>query len=271
MNAVIAKVPFAAPLWQYRAFIWSAATREMRLQSMNSVLGWLWPVLNAVALILLYMTLFVEVLKSRLPGSDDRMSYAIYLCVGVITWTYFSNTILRSLNIFGENAMLLKKAGFPKVTLPVIVVVSQGVQFAIMAFVFGLLLLFTGRMPGWPLLAAIPLLILQQTIAISLGVLLGTLNVFFRDVGQAIGIVLTFWFWLTPIVYPLSILPPTVNWFVTNWNPMTRIITGYHNIVLNNTMPNPVDYIGLVVLAVVLSALAYFCFKRLYSAVQDYI
>jgi lipopolysaccharide transport system permease protein len=61
-------------LWQYRAFIWSAATREMRLQSMNSVLGWLWPVLNAAALILLYMTLFVEVLKSKLPGSDDSMS-----------------------------------------------------------------------------------------------------------------------------------------------------------------------------------------------------
>ena len=121
MSAVFAKVPFAAPLWQYRAFIWSAATREMRLQSMNSVLGWLWPVLNAVALILLYMTLFVEVLKSRLPGSDDSMSYAIYLCIGIINWTYFSNTILRSLNIFGENAMLLKKAGFPKITLPVVV------------------------------------------------------------------------------------------------------------------------------------------------------
>ena len=149
MNATIAKVPFAAPLWQYRAFIWNAATREMRLQSMNSVLGWLWPVLNAAALILLYMTLFVEVLKSKLPGSDDSMSYAIYLCIGIITWTYFSNTILRSLNIFGENAMLLKKAGFPKITLPIVVIVSQGVQFAIMLGVFAALLIVTGRIPGW--------------------------------------------------------------------------------------------------------------------------
>lgn len=271
MNAVITKIPFAEPLWRYRAFIWSAATREMRLQSMNSVLGWLWPVLNAAALILLYMTLFVEVLKSRLPGSDDSMSYAIYLCIGIITWTYFSNTILRSLNIFGENAMLLKKAGFPKITLPIIVIVSQGVQFAIMLGVFAVLLIVTGRIPGWALLGMIPLLVLQQAIAISLGMLLGTLNVFFRDVGQAIGIVLTFWFWLTPIVYPLSILPPAVASFVTNWNPMTRIITGYHDIALNNALPDPAAYVGHLVLAAVLFALAYFCFKRLYSAVQDYL
>jgi lipopolysaccharide transport system permease protein len=253
MNAALAKIPFAAPLWQYRAFIWSAATREMRLQSMNSVLGWLWPVLNAAALILLYMTLFVEVLKSKLPGSDDSMSYAIYLCVGIITWTYFGNTIQRSLNIFGENAMLLKKAGFPKITLPIVVIVSQGVHFAIMMGVFAALLIVTGRLPGWSLLGMIPLLIVQQTIAISLG------------------IILTFWFWLTPIVYPLSILPPGVASFVTNWNPMTRIIDGYHNIFLNNVMPDMADYIGHVVLAVVLSGLAYFCFKRLYSAVQDYL
>lgn len=271
MSAVFAKVPFAAPLWQYRAFIWSAATREMRLQSMNSVLGWLWPVLNAVALILLYMTLFVEVLKSRLPGSDDSMSYAIYLCIGIINWTYFSSTILRSLNIFGENAMLLKKAGFPKITLPVVVVISQGVQFAIMMAVFAALLIVTGRIPGWALLGMIPLLIIQQTIAISLGILLGTLNVFFRDVGQAVGIILTFWFWLTPIVYPMSILSPAVASFVTTWNPLTRIIVGYHDITLNNTMPDMTDFIGHIVLAAVLSGLAYFCFKRLYSAVQDYL
>jgi lipopolysaccharide transport system permease protein len=271
MNAVITKVPFAEPLWRYRAFIWSAATREMRLQSMNSVLGWLWPVLNAAALILLYMTLFVEVLKSKLPGSDDSMSYAIYLCVGIINWTYFSNTILRSLNIFGENAMLLKKAGFPKITLPIVVIVSQGVQFAIMLGVFAALLIFTGRIPGWSLLGMIPLLIIQQTIAISLGVLLGTLNVFFRDVGQAAGIILTFWFWLTPIVYPMSILSPSVAAFVTTWNPMTRIMIGYHDIALNNVMPNMADFAGHAILALVLSALAYFCFKRLYSAVQDYL
>jgi lipopolysaccharide transport system permease protein len=271
MNAAFAKVPFAAPLWQYRAFIWSAATREMRLQSMNSVLGWLWPVINAAALILLYMTLFVEVLKSKLPGSDDSMSYAIYLCIGIINWTYFSNTILRSLNIFGENAMLLKKAGFPKITLPIVVIISQGVQFAIMLGVFAALLIVTGRIPGWSMLGIIPLLIIQQTIAISLGILLGTLNVFFRDVGQAVGIILTFWFWLTPIVYPMSILSPAVASFVTTWNPLTRIIVGYHDITLNNTMPDMTDFVGHIVLALVLSGLAYFCFKRLYSAVQDYL
>jgi lipopolysaccharide transport system permease protein len=167
--------------------------------------------------------------------------------------------------------MLLKKAGFPKITLPIVVIVSQGVHFAIMMGVFAALLIVTGRIPGWSLLGMIPLLIIQQAIAISLGILLGTLNVFFRDVGQAVGIILTFWFWLTPIVYPLSILPPGVASFVTNWNPMTRIIEGYHAIALNNVMPNMADYIGHVVLAVVLSGLAYFCFKRLYSAVQDYL
>lgn len=271
MTAILARVPFIEPIWRYRAFIWSAATRDLKLQSSQSLLGILWPVLSSCSLIILYMTVFVEILKAKMPGTDDSLSYAIYLCIGIITWTLFSNTLVRCLSIFNEHGALLKRGSFPKISLPLIVLLSNMVQFAIMFGVFVAVLLVLGRFPGWAILGLVPLLAIQQMIAIGLGITLGTLNVFFRDVGQVVGIMITYWFWLTPIVYPVAVLPNAVREAVTTWNPLSRIMMGYQQIILTGTLPSTGDYIGVTVLAFGLVALGYFCFKRLYGAILDYL
>ncbi|MEG2390845.1 MULTISPECIES: ABC transporter permease [Pseudomonas] len=124
------------------------------------------------------------------------------------------------------------------------------------------------RLPGMALLALIPLLILQVVFAAGLGMLPGILNVFFRDVGQMFGICLQFWFWLTPIVYPLSILPPGIQ-HVISLNPMTALMTNYQNVFLYNQWPDRSSLTPLLIIGLVLCAMALHLFRQRVGKMVD--
>ena len=119
---------------------------------------------------------------------------------------------------------------------PVIVLINAGINFAIIISLFLGFLLITGRWPGMALLALIPLIALQMMFCAGLGMVLGVLNVFFRDVGQLFGICLQFWFWLTPIVYPITILPEWVQRLL-QLNPLTNLFSSYQNLFLYGQWP----------------------------------
>jgi len=144
--------------------------------------------------------------------------------------------VSRGQTVFIDNANLIKKVSFPRICLPVVVVLTAGVNFAIIFGLFTVFLAVTGNFPGIVYLAVFPVLVLQVAFAIGLGVILGVLNVFFRDVGQFFAIVLQFWFWLTPIVYSEAILPESVRRLMA-WNPMAAIVSAYQAILVNGAWP----------------------------------
>ena len=223
-------------LWSYRDFILGSVKREFQSRYRNSLFGALWTVLNPLSMIVVYTVIFSQVMRARLPGVDDTMAYSIYLCAGLLTWGLFGEITQRSQNMFLENANLLKKISFPRICLPVIVLCNAAVNFAIILGLFLGFLLITGRWPGLPLLALIPLLALQVMFAAGLGMILGVLNVFFRDVGQLFGICLQFWFWFTPIVYPLAILPESIQRLLV-LNPLTALMNSYQNLFVYGQWP----------------------------------
>ncbi|MCP2229675.1 UNVERIFIED_ORG: lipopolysaccharide transport system permease protein [Pseudomonas silesiensis] len=192
--------------------------------------------LNPLSMIIVYTVIFSHIMRARLPGVDDSMAYSVYLCAGLLAWGLFAEITLRSQNMFLENANLLKKISFPRICLPVIVLFNAGINFAIIMALFLGFLLITGRWPGMALFALIPLMALQMMFCAGLGMILGVLNVFFRDVGQLFGICLQFWFWLTPIVYPMSILPDWVQRLL-QLNPLTNLIVSYQNMFLYGQWP----------------------------------
>jgi lipopolysaccharide transport system permease protein len=215
----------------------------------------------AMALIVVYTVIFAQVMRAKLPGVDSTFAYSIYLCAGVLTWGLFGEMVGRSQTMFLDNANLLKKISFPRITLPIIVVASAGLNFSI---VFGLFLAFlvvSGNFPGWLVLAVLPVLALQMAFAMGLGMVLGVLNVFFRDIGQFFGIFLQFWFWLTPIVYPASILPETIKPFLVI-NPMASIMTAYQGILVNHQWPQWSSLWPTAVLASLLCLLGLHLFKK---------
>lgn len=223
-------------LYGYRGFILGSVQREFQARYRNSLLGALWPIFNPLSMIIVYTVIFSHIMRARLPGVDDSMAYSVYLCAGLLAWGLFSEITLRSQNMFLENANLLKKISFPRICLPVIVLCNAAINFAIIIGLFLGFLLITGRWPGMALLALIPLIALQMMFCAGLGMVLGVLNVFFRDVGQLFAICLQFWFWLTPIVYPISILPEWVQRLL-QLNPLTNLIASYQNLFLYGQWP----------------------------------
>jgi lipopolysaccharide transport system permease protein len=235
--------------------------REFQIKYRNSLLGAAWNIINPLAMIVVYTVIFAQVMRAKLPGVDSTFAYSIYLCAGVLTWGLFGEMVGRSQTMFLDNANLLKKISFPRITLPIIVVASAGLNFSI---VFGLFLAFlvvSGNFPGWLVLAVLPVLALQMAFAMGLGMVLGVLNVFFRDVGQFFGIFLQFWFWLTPIVYPASILPETIKPFLVI-NPMVSIMTAYQGILVNHQWPQWSSLWPTAVLASLLCLLGLHLFKK---------
>lgn len=248
-------------LWAYRGFILGSVKREFQIKYRNSLLGAAWNIINPLSMIVVYTVIFSEIMKARLPGIDSNYAFSIYLCAGVLTWGLFAEITNRATGMFVENATLLKKLSFPRLCLPVIVVSSALLNFAIVFGIFLVFLLITGHLPGLALLALVPVLLLQVALAIGLGISLGMMNVFFRDVGQFFGIFLSFWFWLTPIVYPMSILPEGVQ-SLMRWNPMYRLITAYQDVLVYDRWPNWYSLWPVAVLAVLLCIYGLYLFRR---------
>ncbi len=223
-------------LWGYRGFILGSVKREFQLKYRNSMLGAAWTVINPLAMILVYTVIFGKIMKARLTGVEGTYAYSIHLCAGLLTWGLFAEITSRAQNVFIENANLLKKLSFPRITLPVIVVMNALVNFTIIFGLFLLFLLLTGSFPGWSFLAFFPLLLIEIIFAIGLGITLGVLNVFFRDVGQFFAVAIQFWFWLTPIVYTSNTLSERLQSYLV-FNPMTALINAYQTIFVFNQWP----------------------------------
>jgi len=224
-------------LWLYRGFVVSMVAREFNSRYLGSLLGGLWSVLNPLAMIFIYTVIFSRIMRAKLPGIDDSMAYGMYICAGLLPWTYFIELLSRFPNIFLDQASLIKKVSFPRITLPVIALCSATINFVIIFAIFLLFLAMSGRFPGWPVLAFIPLLMVQQLFVVGLGIFLGSINVFFRDVGQFLNVILQFWFWFTPIVYPVDILPPRARALIM-LNPMTSLVQAYQGIIIHHQWPN---------------------------------
>ena len=249
------------PLWAYRGFIIGSVMREFQSKYRNSMLGAAWTIINPLSMIMVYTVIFSQIMKAKLPGVDTTFAYSIYLCAGILTWGLFAEIVGRAQSTFLENANLLKKLSFPRLCLPVIVVMNAGLNFAIIFGLFTIFLVLSGNFPGWPYLALVPTLVILVVFAIGLGITLGVLNVFFRDVGQFFGIFLQFWFWLTPIIYPASILPERIQPLM-NLNPMARLIEAFQVILVKSQWPNWYSLWPVIVLAIIFFVVGFRLFRR---------
>ncbi len=230
------------PLWQYREFIYSCVKRDFLARYQGSLLGVLWSVFQPLSMIFVYTVVFSNVMKNKLAGMETvPYSYSIYLCAGVLTWGLFNETLMNMVNVFFKHANLMKKVSFPRVCLPIITMLSSFLNFIIGFMLFLLFLLIVGKFPYLRIPEVILVLAVQSIFTVGLGLGLAVLNVFFRDVGQMLGVITQFWFWFTPVVYPVTIIPEAVRWLLI-FNPMYHIVKCYQNIFVYG---RHVDFIGL--------------------------
>lgn len=248
-------------LWDYRGFILSSIRNEFLARFARSQLGGLWMIIHPLAQVAIYALVLSNVIQAKLPGIDHSYAYALYLMAGMVAWNLFTDIIGRYLNLFIEQGNLMKKIRFPRITLPAVVLGSAILNNILL--LISLLVVFTlmGQKISLEILWVVPLTMVTAALATGIGLILGILNVFIRDIGQVIPIILQVWFWLTPIIYPISVIPEKFKAFMSI-NPMLPIVNAYQNILVYNT---PLDYpnvLWIAVISLTLMVFGLFLFRR---------
>lgn len=225
-------------------------------------------IINPLSQVLIYALILSNILAAKLPGIDNKYAYAIYLMAGLLAWNLFSEIISRCLTLFIEQGSLMKKMSFPRITLPAVVVGSCGLNnILLFVSVLGIFALL-GHQFSLIMLWLIPLTLIVIVLAIGIGLILGVMNVFLRDIGQAFPIILQVWFWFTPIVYPENIIPESYR-HLLELNPMYTVTSAYQDVLVYNSVPDIDSLIIIVVIAGFLAALGLFLFRRASAEMVD--
>ncbi|MBW4550899.1 MAG: ABC transporter permease [Aphanocapsa sp. GSE-SYN-MK-11-07L] len=246
--------------------------RDLEARYKGSVLGNLWPVINQLSQLLIYTYVFAIVLRVKLSLEGlpaNNLTFGLWLFAGLLPWTAFANgfTVGAASVIVQPN--LVKKVVFPVELLPLVPVLSAFVESS-----FGLMILITlvavSAQTIHPTLALLPLVWLPQLmLTAGLAYLSAGLTVFLRDIPQTLTVVLNLWFYLTPIVYPETIIPAQIRPWVFWLNPMAAIAENYRDAILRGEMQHWREWgIALIVsFAVLLAGL--WCYRRLRPAFAD--
>jgi lipopolysaccharide transport system permease protein len=257
------------PVWRYRYFIVSSIKVDFRARFARSRLGGLWMVIHPLVQAAMFALILSQLMSSRLPDmSDNKLAYAIYLLSGTLAWNLFTEVVTRCLTVFIDNGNLLKKLVFPRICLPIIVSGSAVINNLLLFGAILLILVIMGFVPGINVVWVPMLIAITLALSLGLGLILGTLNVFMRDIGQIVPILLQLGFWFTPIVYPANIVPATIRQW-QQLNPMYWLVQGYQNAILFNAPPTWLPLAWIILLSLVLLRTALLMFRRASSEMVD--
>ena len=261
------------PLWELpgRAdLIFSFARRDLLGRYKGSALGIAWAVLTPVVMIAIFTFIFAGIFGARFGASHSHWDYALYLFCGLLPWTMFQESVQQSSNTIVSNANLVKRVVFPLETLPAAqVFAALGNQlFATIALLIAILAV---RQNLQLTAVWLPLLLIPQLLlALGAAWLIASLGVFLRDIAQGITLLLMAWMYLTPIIYPESIVPERFRWFI-GINPFTSLVRSYRRVFLDGLAP---DWRGLLyfsAVALVVFAFGYWWFARTRKNFADVI
>lgn len=224
----------AKGLYEYRELIANLVIRELKTRYKNSALGFFWSLLNPLGM----MVVFTIVFGIFWPNNTVE-KYPIFLLCGLLPWNFFSSGVMGSIHSIVGNASLVKKVYFPREVLPIASTLAQLVNFLLALLVlFIVLIVFRSHISPW--VWVLPLIILTQAcFMLGIAFFLSTLNVFYRDVGMIMDIIMLAWFFLTPIFYPIEQLPKSVmvlgvdvnvHWWMYVLNPMSSLISAYRDL-----------------------------------------
>lgn len=224
-------------LWRHRHFVPAAVSGEFKSRVTRSRIGTLWFILQPLAMATIYVLVLSNVLGAKIGGVEKTGSYAVYLLVGLIGWSLFSEILTRCINMFIEYANPMKKIAFPKIYIPVVVFSSATINSVLFTLAVGAIIALYGYYPQPDWLSLVAPLGITVMLAFGLGIFLGALNVFTRDIAQVMMVVMSFWFWLTPIVYVKDMLGEEMQ-ALLNLNPMTPVVSFFHDVIVYNSTPD---------------------------------
>jgi lipopolysaccharide transport system permease protein len=261
------------PLWQLPSraeLIYSFSKRELLGRYKGSALGIAWAVLTPVVTIAIFTFIFAGIFGARFGANNSHWEYALYLFCGVLPWSMFQESVQQSANTILAHSNLVKRVVFPLEALPAAqVFASLGNQlFATVALLIATLIIrqrleLTGL---W-----LPVLLIPQLLfALGAAWLIASLGVFLRDITQGVMLLLMAWMYLTPIIYPESMVPDHFRTFI-NLNPFTSLIRSYRRILLDGSAPDWHGLLYFTLVALVIFLFGYWWFARTRKSFADVV
>lgn len=247
--------------------------RELRGKYKRSALGWAWSLVNPLATMGIFAVVFKFVLKIE-PDTGDPSgltSFPFFLLCGLLPWNFFLAGLTQGMSAPLVNGGLIKKVYFPREVLTASVVAAAAVQFLIELVVLMVALVFVGNV-AFPYIPGIALVLAIQTVFIyGLGLGVGALNVYFRDVQHFLGLALQMWFYATPVVYPMNLVPREAHVFgwdlpflkLYELNPMVRFVNMYRDLMYDLRWPELGDLAYVAGVAIITLAVGRWIFLKL--------
>lgn len=247
---------FSQNFTYYRDLILVLTAKEIKVKYKNSLLGYVWSVLNPLCLAIVFYFAFKFVMKIPLEN------FTLFLVSGLFPWQWFSNSVSSSSTVFIGNASLIKKVNFPRYFIPLATVFNDAFHYIVsLPVIFGFVL-FYKITPSFTWIYGIPLLVLSQFfITYGCALALSSLNLFFRDLERLVVIALTILFYLTPIIYDISLVPDKFKSYFL-FNPLFGIMEGWHNLFLKGYIDWPLYFISLFQ-SLTIFAVGFLIFKKL--------
>lgn len=218
-------------IYSYREMLKNLVIKDLRTRYRESVLGFFWTLINPLLLLLIYSIVFKTIMRM------DIENYSIFLFSGLLPWQFHQTVISNNTSIIINNSGLIKKVYFPSEILPLSSTIAGAINYLLCLIILFISMVVVG-VPITLNVMFFPLILLIQMIFIvglSLG--LSSLNVYFRDLEHIVGILMTAWFYLTPVFYPLSMVPERYQ-AIFKLNPMTHIEQAYREIFYYGKAPN---------------------------------
>ena len=249
----------AATLGYYRDLLFVLVAKEFKVRYKSTFLGYVWSILNPLAFAAVYFFVFKHALADRVKMED----YALYLILGLFPWQWFANSVNSSNQFFLSNDSLIKKVRFPRAFLVLAGVLNDLIHFAVSIPVIVAFMLYYHEYPSVAWIWWIPFLVgIQLLFTYSVALFLATCNLFFRDLDRLTAIFTLMWFFLTPVLYPIEIIPDQYRWGLFA-NPMASLIVCWRSVFLEGRLP--LNYAGS---ALALSIVAYFVAQSVYRSLQ---
>lgn len=259
---------FLRNLVERRTLIFQLVRRDFRQRYVGSAAGWLWGVVHPLVMLLTWVFVFQVCLGNKLPPGSVTDNYPIYLFCGMLPWLLFQETVLRSAPSMVENASLITKTVFPAEVVPVSIFLSSLIHHLIaLALVVGAVGIFLQSVS--PMILLLPIyMFFVGLLAIGIGWVVASLNVYLRDTAQVLSVVMTLWFWFTPIMINEKQIPERFRPLM-NLNPMSWMVRAYRERLLSAQFPGWEDLLVPAAFSVAVFVIGGLFFRQLKRGFAD--
>lgn len=252
-------------IWHYRELLWILAKRDIQVRYKQTVLGILWAVIQPFAQMIVFTLLF-----ARNGFSTDGIAPPLFYFSGSICWLLFASALGNSGNSLTANQNLITKVYFPRLIIPIAAVITALVDFSISFLLLLALMGWFHAIPSRALLFFPVFVALALLAALSVGLWLSALNVQYRDVRYVINFMVQFWFFITPVIYPSSIVKTHWKQILLGVNPMSGVVEGFRWCLFGRPAPGPMTAVSVATILVLLVG-GLFYFRRMEKTFADVV